>query len=248
MLPQGWPDCWIYKTSHSQGHDDLWRGHGGNNAKNALKGSCNVYFSRLAERIAPTVLQQWLWNFGYGHKSLQPPAQTEAGIDRNFRQANGQITDSSVKNNEEIPPLGSDERRWFGIGQGNLRTTPLQVANAMAAIARGGIYKSAKLFRQDADPQNDSLALNISPQTLNMVREGMRAVIEEHGGTAYSEFAYAGFAAQGIKVYGKTGSTERPEHAWFAGFAVDGSGRTVAVAVLVEGGKRGSSDAAPLAS
>jgi len=244
--PNGWPDCWIYKTSHSQGHDDVWRGHGGNIARNALKGSCNVYFSRLAERIVPTVLQQWLWNFGYGHKSLQPLVQTETGSDRNFRQANGQISDSPVKNNGEIPPLRNDERRWFGIGQGNLRATPLQVANAMTAIAGGGIYKSAKLFRQDADPQNDSRTLDISSQTLSMVREGMHAVVEEPGGTAYSEFAYAGFAAQGIKVYGKTGSTERPEHAWFAGFAVDGSGRTVAVAVLVEGGKRGSSDAAPL--
>jgi cell division protein FtsI/penicillin-binding protein 2 len=79
-----------------------------------------------------------------------------------------------------------------------------------------------------------------------MVREGMRAIVEEPGGTAYPEFANAGFGAQGIRVYGKTGSTERPEHAWFAGFAVDSSGRAVAVAVLVEGGKRGSSDAAPL--
>ncbi len=244
--PGGWPDCWIYKTSQSQGHDDQWRGHGGNNARNALKGSCNAYFSHLAERIAPTVLQQWLWNFGYGHNSLQSLVQTEAGNDRNFRQAKGQITDTPVKNNEEIPPLASDERRWFGIGQGNLRTTPLQVANAMATIARGGTYKSAKLFRQDANSQGDCRALDISAQTLSMVREGMHAIVEESGGTAYSEFANAGFAAQGIKVYGKTGSTERPEHAWFGGFAVDGSGRAVAVAVLVEGGKRGSSDAAPL--
>ncbi len=244
--PGGWPDCWIYKTSQSQGHDDQWRGQGGNNARNALKGSCNVYFSHLAERIAPTVLQQWLWNFGYGHKALQPPVQNEGGNDRNFRQAKGQITDTPVKNDKELPPLKNDERRWFGIGQGNLRVAPLQVANVMATIARGGIYKPAKLFRADDDPQGDSRTLDISAQTLRMVREGMHAIVEEPGGTAYPEFANAGFGAQGIKVYGKTGSTERPEHAWFAGFAVDSSNRTVAVAVLVEGGKRGSSDAAPL--
>ncbi|KPK42575.1 MAG: hypothetical protein AMJ65_07440 [Phycisphaerae bacterium SG8_4] len=50
-----------------------------------------------------------------------------------------------------------------------------------------------------------------------------------------------------MKVYGKTGSTERPFHAWFAGFAADSKGRKIAVAVVVEGGQHGSSDAAPLA-
>ena len=243
--PDGWPDCWVYKTFH-QGHDDLWRSQGGNCARNAIKGSCNIYFSRLAERISPTVLQQWLWNFGYGRKSLQPPMQNETVSERNFRQANGQISDTPVKNNDEIPPLRSDERRWFGIGQGNLRVTVLQVANAMATIARGGIYKSAKLFRADGTFPDDSRSLGISPQTLRVVRDGMHAVVEESGGTAYSEFVSARFTAQGIKVYGKTGSTEKPEHAWFAGFAVDNSNRAVAIAVLVEGGKRGSSDAAPL--
>jgi cell division protein FtsI/penicillin-binding protein 2 len=53
-------------------------------------------------------------------------------------------------------------------------------------------------------------------------------------------------AAEDVKVYGKTGSTERPEHAWFAGFAQDSSARKIAVAVVVEGGQHGSSDAAPL--
>lgn len=245
--PKGWPDCWTYKTSHSQGHNDVWQGSGGNNARNALKGSCNVYFSHLAERVPPSELQQWLYNFGYGREILKPPASVVISTDRNFRQTDGQISSNPSKNTGQIAPLANDERRWFGIGQGNLRATPLQVANAMATIARGGIYKSPKLFREDGASGGDSSPLGISAQTLNMVREGMRAVVEEHGGTAYSEFAYAGFAAQGIKVYGKTGSTERPEHAWFAGFAVDRSGRSVAVAVLVEGGKHGSSDAAPLA-
>ena len=225
----------------------MWRGRGGNNAKNAIKGSCNIYFSRLAERIDPVVLQRWLYNFGYGRKALQNFASVAANGDRNLRQAKGQIADSPAKNPDEIPPLANDERRWFGIGQGNLRATPVQVADAMATIARGGIYKAPRLFAEDADAPVDSPALEISQQTLNLVREGMRAVIEEQGGTAHEEFANAGFTSQGIRVYGKTGSTEKPEHAWFAGFAEDASGRSIAVAVLVEGGKHGASDAAPLA-
>jgi peptidoglycan glycosyltransferase len=50
-----------------------------------------------------------------------------------------------------------------------------------------------------------------------------------------------------VKVYGKTGSTERPFDAWFAGFAEDRDGRKIALAVVLEGGQSGGGDAAPLA-
>ncbi len=89
--------------------------------------------------------------------------------------------------------------------------------------------------------------LGISPQTLAAVYDGMSAVVNEPGGTAYKEFANSGLAQQDVKVYGKTGSTEKPDNAWFAGFAADSADRKIAIAVLVEGGQHGSSDAAPLA-
>ena len=97
------------------------------------------------------------------------------------------------------------------------------------------------------DSESAPTDLNISPQTLEVLREGMNAVVNEAGGTAYKEFAPAGFTAQGIEVFGKTGSTEQPDNAWFAGFAEDGGGRGIAVAVVVEGGQHGSADAGPLA-
>jgi cell division protein FtsI/penicillin-binding protein 2 len=53
-------------------------------------------------------------------------------------------------------------------------------------------------------------------------------------------------AQYSVKVCGKTGSTEDPEHAWFAGFAEDAEGAEIAIAVIVEGGQSGSRDAAPL--
>ncbi|MBA7649983.1 Peptidoglycan D,D-transpeptidase MrdA [subsurface metagenome] len=125
---------------------------------------------------------------------------------------------------------------------------PLQVANAMAAIARGGLYKPPRLFTDDAnEPKFASIDLNISKQTLDVIHNGMSAVVNEVGGTAYNEFAPSGLARQGINVYGKTGSTEQPDNAWFAGFATDGAGRGIAIAVVVEGGQHGSSDAGPLA-
>jgi penicillin-binding protein 2 len=246
--PKDWPNCWLYNKYHWMGHDDKWP----NNARNAIKGSCNIYFSRLADRIDPNVLQHWLFDFGYGRKILLPPdaiRRTEHG--RNLRQAMGQIStyipDSEISAFEQLSPLEKGERRFFGIGQGNLRVTPLQVANAMAAIARGGLYRLPRLYMEEDSSPFVSIDLNISPQTLAVIYDGMSAVVNESGGTAYNEFAHSGLSEQGVTVYGKTGSTEKPDNAWFAGFAADRTDRSIAIAVVVEGGQHGSSDAAPLA-
>jgi len=259
--PTGWPSCWIFNRYSWLGHDT----EGLNNAHNATKGSCNVYFSRLADRIEPQVLQQWLFNFGYGRQiPLVPDIYTSndeyraSSIEhRELRQVQGQISNvpprTDVRQFNQLPRLDEGERRWFGIGQGNLRVTPLQVANAMAAIARSGLYKPPQLFfapdvtSDERRATSDDIDLGISPQTLSVIYDGMSAVVNEVGGTAYKEFAHSGFAEQDVKVCGKTGSTEKPDNAWFAGFAADGMNRKIAIAVLVEGGQRGSTDAAPLA-
>ncbi len=134
------------------------------------------------------------------------------------------------------------------MGQGNLRATPLQIANSFAAIARGGVYKPPRLFITDPNTNEDDLIdPNLSPLTLQTVYDGMAAVVNEPGGSAYNAFAYSGFADYGVKVYGKTGSTERPYHALFAGFARDREDRALAIALVVEAGQSGSGDAAPLA-
>jgi len=257
--PTGWPSCWIFNRYSWLGHDN----EGSNNAHNATKGSCNVYFSRLADRIEPMVFQQWLFKFGYGHvtslvaRDLSLESQATGHESRELRQTQGQISNlppkTTIKQFEQVPPLEEGERRWFGIGQGNLRVTPLQVANAFAAIARNGVYKSPRLFfapvitSDERRATSDEIGLDISPQTLSVVYDGMFAVVNEQGGTAYKEFAHSGLAEQDVKVYGKTGSTEQPDNAWFAGFAADSTNRKIAIAVIVEGGQRGSTDAAPLA-
>ncbi|MHC4574245.1 MAG: peptidoglycan D,D-transpeptidase FtsI family protein [Planctomycetota bacterium] len=251
--PPGWPSCWIYNR-YRTGHDN-WP----NKARNAIKGSCNIYFSRLADSIDPSVLQQWLFKFGYGAQfPLAPPHAARSERPRNLRQVPGVISTRIPPRNTPLDfdkfPIKASERRYFGIGQGNLRVTPLQVANAMAAIARRGVFRLPRLFIEDPNHSQGSpdnfeteIPLGISPGTLDTLYDGMRAVVNEQGGTAAKEFAHSGLAERGITVYGKTGSTEKPDHAWFAGFATDTRGRGIAVAVLVEGGQHGSRDAAPLA-
>jgi penicillin-binding protein 2 len=254
--PQGWPNCLIF-LRNSVGHDTLWS----NTARNAVKGSCNIYFSHLADRLDPIVLQSWLFRFGYGHKSPLAPRdsspdnneqQDTSHEPRDFRQVQGQISNDPAKDTitsfEQLPALEPGEERWFGIGQGNLRVTPLQVANAMACLARGGVYLPPRLIDDPCAPKPAPVNLKISSVTLATVYEGMHAVVEESGGTANREFVseLGNFSSRGIRLYGKTGSTTQPEHAWFGGFAKDSKGRIIAVAVLVEGGQQGSTDAAPL--
>jgi len=248
--PAGWPNCLIFLRNRGAGHDLRWN----NNARNAIKGSCNIYFSRLADRVEPVALQQWLFEFGYGQYALAPPysiAEVDgAQLRRNLRQSPGEISSSIVGRAlrfEEMPPLAPRERRMFGIGQGSLRVTPLQVANTMATIARGGVFKLPRLF---GDSQSSAgVDLGISHETLEILQHGMSDVVSEPGGTAFAQFEplLTILAAEDVKVCGKTGSSERPFHAWFAGFAADSKGRKIAVAVVVEGGQHGSSDAAPLA-
>ena len=251
--PAGWPNCSIFRE-RGIGHSDEWT----NNGRNAIKGSCNIYFSHLADRLDPLVLQRWLFLFGYGRPlplACPVPSSGEQ-LPRELRQAAGQISakpvpaDKRVQSFDDVPPINQSDKRLFGIGQGNLWATPLQVANAFATIARGGLHKPPRLFLQPtpgAAGPNLSADLNISRHTLDVVYDGMSAVVNEPGGTAYKAFASADLPRYGVHVYGKTGSTQGPENAWFGGFVSDTRGRKIAVAIVVEGAQSGSRDVAPLA-
>jgi penicillin-binding protein 2 len=248
--PPGWPNCLIWRTSRAC-HDWQWD----NNARNAIKGSCNIYFSRAAARLDPSVLQEWMFDFGYGRPvALEGSISREELGNRRLRQGPGQISSTppsrgtTIETVENLPPLLKKDLPLYGIGQGNLWTTPIQVANAFATIAREGLYKPPRLVASSDRPSGGpGTNLNISQYTLAVVYDGMYAVVNEPGGTAYRAFSPAALSQYDVRVYGKTGSTQDPEHAWFGGFAQDSSGRKVVVAIVVEGGQHGSSDAAPLA-
>lgn len=242
------PNCLIFKIS-GVGHDEKWI----NNARNALKGSCNVYFAELADRIEPRRLQEWMFRFGYGHEiPLACPINSDPGVaPRSLRQVPGQISTKAAAvadpaSLDQIPPLSVQQRRLFGIGHGAFVVTPLQVANTFATLARSGQLKSPRLFLNPAPPAAPLEDLHISMTSLATVAEGMYAVVNETGGSAHSHFMRNNLSARGVTVYGKTGSTEGPEVAWFAGYAEDARGVKIAMAVVVVGGERGGSDAAPL--
>jgi penicillin-binding protein 2 len=253
--PSSWPKC-IAQWKFDNPHDNKWA----NNGRNALRGSCNIYFSRLADRLDARDLQHWLFKFGYGRNVLPAPLPEDLSEDeaagRDIQQASGSIIygvqEKPYTDFPEVPPIPPSkmsEKRYWGIGQGNLRVTVLQVANALSAIARGGIYKHPRLIENISGSQDDAPehSLGISKRTLDTVRDGMWAVINESGGTANSVFEDSPLRTErGMKIYGKTGSTENPSVAWFECIAEDSTGRAIVIAVLVERGLSGSGEAVPL--
>lgn len=254
MPPRGWPKC-IMQWKFDSCHDIFWE----NNARNAIRGSCNIYFSQIAHRLGSDLLQEWFFIFGFGQTILETPLPQDTDIPESYQRGVNQsygsliygIQSGPAQSPQDLPAIPPWESKFWGIGQGSLRVTVLQVANALSAIERDGIYKSPRLVYLDSDPFNESnrRRISISPRSLSVVRDGMKAVVYETNGTAYRVFnapQKSELFNRDMTIYGKTGSTQNPAHAWFEAFAEDSSGRGIVVVVLVEGGQSGSGVAAPL--
>jgi penicillin-binding protein 2 len=151
------------------------------------------------------------------------------------------------------------KEEWFpgdavnqAIGQGYLDASPLQVANAYAVLANGGVLRQPLLVKRivpgDGSPPKEFQAqekgrISASAETLAVVRDAMRRVASAQKGTAW----YA-FKDYKVPVAAKTGSAENQDpnaHAWFAGYGPANDPKIV-VTVMVEGGQHGGTVAAPL--
>ena len=120
--------------------------------------------------------------------------------------------------------------------------TPLQMANAYAALARGGALQSPTLVAGE-EPRSLG-SVNLSQPTLAAILDGMKRVTSTAQGTAY----YA-FRDEKLPIAAKTGSAENENpdaHAWFVGFTPPDNPRLL-VLVMVEGGQHGGTVAAPIA-
>lgn len=217
-------------------------GHGEMDLYNAIKKSCNVYFVENAVKIGIDLLSAAYASAGIGRKTgIEIPERT------GFLPVNG-------------PRWNEKETAYVGFGQGKILVTPLQVANYIAAIANGGTLWTPYLIESIRSPegartpdpfrsgQRKRGTLAASPETLEIVREGMRRVVNERGGS--------GVRARISKsvLYGKTGTADvgkdsaHTKDVWFGGFAANPvSGELYSIAVLVEHGESGGRTAAPIA-
>ncbi|WP_433529643.1 penicillin-binding transpeptidase domain-containing protein [Micromonospora sp. CA-263727] len=134
---------------------------------------------------------------------------------------------------------GATEQAAAAIGQGTTLVSPLAMAAATAAVAKGG-FIAPKLTVDPAPEPATEPAPELKPEPVAAVRTMMREVITSGTGTALKD-------VPGEPVYGKTGTAEYDDnpkntHAWFVGWQGD-----VAFAVFVEKGGSGSGTAVPIA-
>ena len=178
-------------------------------------------------------------------RQLDPPVEEE-----------GVIPDEEWKQSHIGQPWFKGDTYNMAIGQGFVQATPLQVANATAAIANGGTLYHPRLVEAITDsdghtirqfPASPIRTLDVNPAHLRTIAEGMAAGFTI--GTLLRDFRIPE-----LKVAGKTGTGEYegplddngnlPTHGWFTAFA-PADHPEVAVTVFVDKGS-GSHDAAPI--
>lgn len=230
------PRCWYYTT--------YGRGHGNLTVSQAIQKSCNCYFYEVGTRIGIETIEEYASYFGLGQKTnIELPGETS-----------GTLAGKTLYNK-----LG--ETWYYGntlsavIGQAENNFTPLQMARYIAMLTNGGKHIDVTIIKDIINNNGESIYneqvkneinqklgidktnsynLNINPDNLTTVLEGMQLVTEE-GGTAYSIFKDFD-----IQIGGKTGSAEAGEktNAWFVGFAPY-EDPEIAVVVFVENGSHG---------
>lgn len=223
----------------------VFRNHGGHalgsiNMKTALIQSSNVYFFNLMLKTGFDHWTEYGRMFGFGEKS---------GIDLPGERSG--ILPSVAYFNERY---GRD--KWtkgylisLAIGQGELGTTPVQLAAYTAAIANKGTWHQPHLVRGYRDTATGRYVplsyshrkLPLSEEHLNFIHEAMRGVVLQGTGTLAN--------LPDIAVAGKTGTAQNPhgrDHAWFIAFAPMEKPK-IAITVLVENSGFGGSISAPIA-
>jgi penicillin-binding protein 2 len=223
-----------------QGHPP----HGTLNLHQAFAQSCNVYFYNVGVRLEIDRIAQYANLLGLGQLT---------GIDLPGEKP-GVNPSPEWKLKELKQPWYAGETVSVAIGQGYVTTTALQLARLAAAAGTGRLV-TPHLTRKGGDrvwpPPKD---LGFKPETLAVLRSGMREVVTSGTGRAA--------ALPGIAVCGKTGTAqvvghanlskekemaeESLAHGWFVAFAPEENPR-IALAVMVEHGSSGGGSAAPIA-
>ncbi|MEV0713434.1 penicillin-binding protein 2 [Asanoa sp. NPDC050611] len=211
--------------------------------REALTESCNTGFAKLAVALGADKIKEEARKFGFGNTDLTCGRLNAEGIP----VAPSETGD--IKN-----PDGGDDPAALaqsGIGQNNVRMTPMQGALIAAAVANDGRQMRPYLVQKLLGPDRTTSHYTATPKELNGavvsrqvagdLRDMMINVVENGTGRNAQ--------IDDVEVGGKTGTAQsapdRKDHGWFIGFAIKNGQPVSAVAVfLQEAGPGGSSEAA----
>jgi penicillin-binding protein 2 len=235
-----------------------WRpgGHGSIRLHDAIKRSCDVFFYETAMRLGIDRLAEVARGFGYG---------SPLGLDIPGERG-GLIPDRDWKLRTTGVAWQKGETLIAGIGQGEVLATPLQIATMVARMVTGRaiiprLVRPDGIMAQGGDQYAPDFAdLGIDPKVRALVLDGMNAVCNEQGGTAYA----ARIKEPGFEMGGKSGTSQvhrltvrehegrednipwkDRDHSLFVAFAPVAAPRYVC-ATVVEHGGFGSDVCAPI--
>lgn len=237
-------------------------GHGVLRLHDAIKKSCDVFFYETARRAGIDRIAAMARRFGFGNPLGLDISGERGGLmpDRDWKLATTGV------------PWQPGETLNTGIGQGSVLATPLQIAT-MAARLVTGRQIVPRLVRDGLLPAGGDrrppgfAPLGITPHAVTAVLDGMTAVVNEQGGTAYAaritDPIYAMGGKSGTSQVRRITQWERDhgllkedqipwkdrDHALFVAFAPVGAPRYVCAVVVEHGGVEaggGSAVAAPI--
>ena len=211
-------------------------GHGSLDLAGALANSCDVYFYQLGLRVSLRRLLDESVRLGFTSRcGIDHPHESEGIFPEDFDYWR-RVWGYSPREGEVLS---------LAIGQGANSQTPLKMAQFYVAIARGGQAPAPRLRREDAEAAPTSWTLDLAPESLAALQQGLWEVMQP-GGTGYLS------SLEHWDTWGKSGTGQNPagaDHAWFALMAGPREGEPeIVVVVLVEHGESGSQAAAPIAA
>ena len=220
----------------------------------AIYKSCNAYFANVYKRTidkykSPSKgIDTWsthMQSFGLGDF-----LGYDLPIGRRGHIPNSEYYNKNYKNGN----WRSTATISNAIGQGEVLTTPIQLANLTATIANKGYYYTPHILKKITDKPftefNQKKATTIEPKHFEPIIDGMFQVFEI-GTARYSRM-------ETIQMCGKTGTAENfkringrkvqfEDHSIFIAFAPKENPK-IAIAIFVENGGFGATIAAPIAS
>jgi len=219
-------------------------GHGSVNLHRAIRESCDVYFYKLGRKLGIEKIAYYARMCGLG---------TKTGIELDSEKS-GLIPNNEWKLKKYGVAWQPGETISASIGQSFDLVTPLQAARLISVIFNGGKVYQPKIVKWIGDEKNKSQSrpvlqgeLKVKRSTLEIVKNGLIAVVNEAGGTGGRA------RVKQTVVAGKTGSAQVAgldkkikDNAWFVGIA-PAENPKIAVAVIIEKGEHGGSAAGPLA-